>query len=77
MARTSIPQTIAKLRIGTADKLALTNLFNAQADDIELLRTALNGALAKIDAGGATVAAMGTNNAATLGITPVKLNLAK
>jgi hypothetical protein len=77
MAATSIPQLVAKMQIGGADKKALTNLLVAQADDIEQLRTLLNTVLAKLDAGGATVAALGTTNVATLAITPAKLNLRK
>jgi competence protein ComGC len=77
MPATSIPQLVAKMQIGGADKKALTNLLQAQADDIELLRGTVNAVLAKLDAGGATVAALGTTNVATLAVTPAKLNLRK
>lgn len=78
MPATSIPQFVAKMQMGTADKKALTQLLQAQADDIAVLTSALNGVLAKLDAAAAgTVAALGTNNVATLGVTGAKLNLKK
>lgn len=77
MAATSIPQFVAKMQIGGADKKALTQLLQAQADDIATLTAAVNTLMGKMDTVGGTIGAVGTTNLATSGITAAKLNLRK
>lgn len=77
MPATSIPQLVAKMQMSSADKKAVTQLLQAQADDIEVLRTTLNAVLTKLDAAGAGVAGLGTNYVALHSVTPAKLNLKK
>lgn len=74
---TSVSQTIAKMKIGNADKIALTSLIAGMQADIETLRAASVALAQKLDAAGAGVAGLGTNYNATVGVPATKLVVGK
>lgn len=74
MPRLTIPQTINGLRVASADKTALTKMFNALVDDIETLRANQRGIATKLDA---DVGVTDTNYAATFSAAPGSLAVGK
>lgn len=77
MATISISQAINKMKLGNADKLALSAIVVGLTNDLETLR-AKNAALAaKLDTAGATVAGLGTNYVATTTVAAGALSVGK
>jgi hypothetical protein len=77
LVQTSIASVLAKTNMSNADKKALLSVLNGMADDIEILRNQVAQLLPKLDAAGATVAALGTNNVSTLGVAKTSMNVKK
>lgn len=73
MARINIGQAIGKMKLGNADKLALTSIINGLVDDIETLRANQRTVATKLDA----AAVAGAPYAATGSTAPGALSVGK
>jgi hypothetical protein len=77
MADINLAQSLSKLKLGNADKLALANIIGGLQADIETLRQANVALCQKLDTAGGTVAGLGTNFNSTVGVAQTKLKVGK
>jgi hypothetical protein len=77
MANINLQQSINKLKLGNADKLLLGTIITGLVNDIETLRAANVALCQKLDTAGGSVASLGTNYNATVGVAASKLNVGK